>query len=477
MKRVCAKSRLPAVFVVGLGLTGCSPDMLDAYRESNAGGTLKPVTQTAAVNRTSGQGWTTTVQHASTESGAGDRRRNASAKGYMGLGQTVEMALARHPDIGRAAAEIDRSGGEVTVAESAWYPKVNYTSSTGAGSGSSNGVSGGGRERISAGLEANQLVFDFGRANGQIMASHAVHEQREAELHDTRERVAMTTSEAYLELSRAHRLVEANDHYLTALVNLRTTISLRANSGAANQADVFVAETRVQSATADRIKSRTRELAAQAKLHQIIGERLTRVDDPKRDIARISTAIKAASADTGTGVMAADRAAAAARARVTVAEAADFPTIGIKASHSMPIMDDTMESTSLVSLSIQGDLLSGGANAGRLSAAIAEAQSAERATELARLTSSTEVDVAAAEIDGARQRTQAYVRQMEMAQKARTVSLEEYNIGKRTLTEVLNTEQDIFRAETDQINADGDAQSAVLRAASARGVLVASLLQ
>ena len=153
------------------------------------------------------------------------------------------------------------------------------------------------------------------------------------------------------------------------------------------------------------------------------------------------------------------------------------PAIGIKASQTFPIADKTITSTSLVGFSIQGDLFTGGASEGRIKAAAADAQSAERATALARLASATEAAVASAEITGASQRTQTHARQIDTARKARELSQAEYTIGKRTLTEVLNMEQEIFRAETDRINADGDGHLAIARAAWARGVLVQSLLQ
>ena len=394
------------------------------------------------------------------------------------LQQTVQLALAQSPDIGRAVAEIYRSRGDVMSAEAAWLPKATYVSTIGTDPGSpASVIAAYGRQRVSAGVELNQLVYDFGRADGQIAASHAVREQRDAELHDAEERVAMTASEAHLELVRAQNMLGATDHYLTALVNLRTAITLRAKSGAADQADVLVADSRVQSARGERIRSQTRFASAQSKLYQLTGVRLTRAADPGTALQALTRAIKSAPGGTSAGVVAAEFAAAAARGRLKAAEAAVYPAIGIKASETFPIADKSITATALLGFSVQGDLFSGGANEGRIKAATADALSAERSIALARLNSQTEIEGASAEVSGAAQRAVAYGRQLATVRQAREIALSEYSIGKRTLTEVLNMEQEIFRAESDRINADSDGQVAIIRAAATSGVLVQSLLR
>ncbi len=395
--------------------------------------------------------------------------------GGVDLAATVSMALARHPDIGRAGAEIARSGGDLQVAESAWYPKVGYTSAFGKSSITT--ASSADNANLRAGLEVNQLIYDFGRADSQIQAARATRAQRSAEFADTEERVALATSDAYLELARAQSLLGASSRYLTALVNLRTTISIRADSGAANRADVHVAETRVQSAKAERIRSQTRYLTAQARLFQLTGAEITQAIAPTAVIARLIKKIESAPTAQGTGIAAAEQATDAARARLMIAQAAYYPAIGARAAYTRPFSNDATTATSTIGLTVTGDLFNGGGSAGRVLAAAGDLAAAERSTSLARLTSTTEVAVARAEIAGARDRTGTHERQLESARSARETSLAEYSIGKRTLTEVLNAEQEIFRAETDRINADSDANLAIIRAAAARQVLIACLSQ
>jgi outer membrane protein, adhesin transport system len=392
----------------------------------------------------------------------------------MSLSSSVGLALAKHPDIGRADAAVSRSSADVSVAQAAWYPKIGYTSNV-SGLGKSSAASSLADRTDVAGLEATQLVYDFGRTSGDIAASEATNRQREAELRDTMERVALTTSEAHLELARATNLVKAADHYIQSLRKLLESIRLRSASGAAGQADVYFAEVRLQTAQGDRIRAVTRQTTALAKLYRIIGVRPQDVSDPNPAILTIARQLAERGTDGATGVTAAQHAADAAKARITVAEASLYPSINLKASRTFAIQDPAHQHTDLFGISIQGDLFTGGAAQGRVAAAQKDAIAAERTIELARLTSSTEVDAADADISGAKLRKAVFSHQAELARKSRDIYLDEYQIGKRTLTEVLNAEQEISRAEIEQINAVADAWSAVVRAAAARAELVSTL--
>ncbi len=355
------------------------------------------------------------------------------------------------------------------MAEAGWKPKLGYVSSIGT---SSTAASSADSANYRAGVEVNQLLYDFGATDNQILAAKAVRQQREAEIADTRERIALAASEAYLELVRAEDLTAAADRYLMALVNLRTTISLRTDSGVANVADVHMAETRVQSARGERARSQTRSVASRARLLQLTGEHVARASPPDRLIDAVKSAIQATSDDAGRGMIAAERAAAAARAKLKIAEVSLYPSIGARAGYTHPFGDRDLKPATSVGITVKGDLFNGGASAGRTQAATAEMQAAERNVELTRLTNATDVTVAAAEQAGAAERKSASGRQLESANKARQTSLEEYGIGRRTLTDVLNAEQEILRAETDRINAGADAAVAILRAGAARQVLV-----
>jgi outer membrane protein, adhesin transport system len=451
MYRVSSVAVSTALAFAGAVITGCSPGMMTPTSTSQrpaapvVGAAMAPPALLPAA-----------------------RVRLASAD----LASAIAAALSQHPDIGRANAEILRSGGDVRVAQSAWYPKIGYTSSFGKSSTAATTADG---SALHAGLEVNQLIYDFGRADQTLQAARALRGQRSAEFLDTQERVALAATEAYLELDRSKALLDASSRYLTALVHLRTTISIRADSGAANRADVYVAEARVQSAKADRSRTETRFIQAQARLVQLTGAEIRDLKSPRTTITRLIQIIETAPASQGTGVVAAEQAAEAARARLKIAQVAFYPSIGARAGYTRPFGHDVTTPTSSVGMTINGDLFNGGASEGRAMAAAGELASAEKSAAVARLNNSIEVAVARAEIGGARDRTGIYARQLESARQARETSLAEYTIGKRTLTEVLNAEQEISRAETDRVNADSDANIAIARAAAARQVLIAGV--
>lgn len=392
----------------------------------------------------------------------------------MGLVASVGLALAQHPDLGRADAAISQSRAEVTVAKAAWYPKLAYTSNLSAlQPGSTSSTIGAGTHSV--GLEGTQLLYDFGRSQSTLEAAEATSRQRSAELDDTRERVALATSEAHLEAARGAILASAADRYQVSLRRLFEMIKLRAASGAADQADVYFADVRLKGAQGEKVRTETRREAAQSKLYRLIGVRPASVADPGPTLATIAQRMAKHGSDGATGVAAAESAAAAAHARARAAEASLYPSINLRGTQTYAIADPGHGSQSVLGLSIQGDFFNGGATQGRITAAKQEARAAENSAALARLTTNVEVDTANADIRGAQARYAIFVHQADLARKSRDIYLAEYQIGKRTLTEVLNTEQEIYRAETEQINANADAWLAVVKAAAARGELVSQL--
>ena len=294
-------------------------------------------------------------------------------------------------------------------------------------------------------------------------------------MNDTRERVALTTSEAHLEVARGTILLGAAGRYLLSLKRLQEIIGLRAASGAADQADVFFADVKLKGAEGENVRTQTKLTTAVSNLYRVIGVRAKTVADPKRIIAEIERTLVGASLDGSAGVEAAENQAAAARARILGVEASLYPSVSLKASQTRPIADPLRAQQTLFGLSIQGDIFNGGASAARILSAKQEALAAENAIALAKLHTNVTVDTALADISGAIQRRKIFIRQAELARQSRDIFLSEYQIGKRTLTEVLNAEQEIFRAESEQINAVADTWLAVVRAAAARGALVRSL--
>ncbi len=393
----------------------------------------------------------------------------------LSLADAVGLALAMHPDIGRAEADVSKSAAEVSIAQAAWYPKIGYSSNLGGSSSTSS--SSANASSSSVGVQVEQLIYDFGRADSQIAATEATNRQRSAELTDVMQRVALTASEAYVEQVRSKKLAEATDRFLTSLANLRETIQLRSTSGAAGEGDLHFADVRIQGAEGDKIRATTRHKSAEARLARIIGVQPHSLVDPIKTMIALSAKVANQRDEGATGVEAAENAAQAAHARVTLTEASLYPSINFKANHDegLAIGGGEADSTSTFGLSIQGDLFNGGANYARIEAAQKEAISADRAVEVARLNAGTEVDLANAEISGAKLRKTVFANQAEMARRARDVYLAEYGLNKRTLIEVLNAEQEIYRADTEQINAAGDAFSAVVRSAAAKGVLLGSL--
>jgi adhesin transport system outer membrane protein len=79
------------------------------------------------------------------------------------------------------------------------------------------------------------------------------------------------------------------------------------------------------------------------------------------------------------------------------------------------------------------------------------------------------------EVTGATARVQAFEAMKGLSRTSRELYWQEYTLGKRPLTQVLDAERDIFSAEAARIAAVADSTAAGLKAQVAVGLLVSKL--
>ena len=96
----------------------------------------------------------------------------------IGMKDAVGIALARHPDIGRANAIVAQSKVQIAIEKAAWYPTFQYSLNPGYNryynSGNNNNDAGNVRGTVGA----SQLIYDFGRTSSRIGAAQATTKNR-----------------------------------------------------------------------------------------------------------------------------------------------------------------------------------------------------------------------------------------------------------------------------------------------------------
>ncbi|KPJ35947.1 RND transporter [Burkholderia multivorans] len=388
----------------------------------------------------------------------------------LSLRDAVGIAIARHPDIGRANAEVAQSTSEVEVAKAAWYPKIDYGVRPGyGGSFGSNGN----RTGTRASIGVSQLLYDFGRTSSRISAADSTLSQRRFQLADTIETVAYQTASTFIELAASQDVIAAAQRQVAALTETRAKILDRVRAGLSVSSDRNLVELAILHAQAEVLKAHTRFDVAAAKLTELIGAR------PRR-VAGLGGTVGFVGGLGGIGgnvehtpsVLAAEAAVDAADARVRLAEAERFPSIGIGASRAISSGRPNASNDTWIGLAVSGNYSLGGLAKHQIAAAEAELRANRESLENQRLVTRSALKAAQIEVSGAAARRASYEKVIALSRASRDLYWQEYILNKRTLTDVVNPERDIFESEVEWINALADGSIARVKAYVAVGKFV-----
>jgi len=396
----------------------------------------------------------------------------------MNLVDSVGIAIARHPDIGRGRAVVVESQTQIAIEKSVWFPTVQYGVSPGYSRyyGASDR---GNQSTVQASVGANQLVYDFGRTSSRIAAARASHEKEQFVLADVVENVAATTASTFVELAAAQSLIAAADREYKAMMLTRDRIAERVSTGLSDAVDLNQADLAIQRARSDLLSAQTRYDVAVGRFTELVGVRPDKVvdlDTTAAFVEQLGASGGNKSIDKTPVVLAAEAEVKAAEQRVRAARAQLYPSVSVsvsqqKASGGRNVSNDS----SFVGLQLSGDLNTGFRERHMVTAAQAQLEAARLSSEHERLVARTALGSAETEAAGARARMDNSRQLVSLSLTSRDLYWQQYTLNRRPLTDVVNAERDTFMAESDYINAMADRINAQIRAYYAMGELVKRL--
>ncbi|MEG1767816.1 MAG: TolC family protein [Comamonas sp.] len=391
----------------------------------------------------------------------------------LSLRDAVGLTIARHPDIARANAEIAHSTAQVLVAKAAWYPKLDYGLRPGYGG--SFGADGS-RAGTRASLGVSQLLHDFGRTSSRISVANATLSQKTHAVADAVESVAYQTASGFIEMAAGQEVIAAARRQVDALEQTRAKIHERMRAGLSLPSDGNLADLALLRAQAALVKAHTRFDVAAARVGELMGVR-PQVVEP---LARTVALVRDLGSDGGDiertpAVMAAAAAVEAAEARARLAQAERFPSISVGVNRALSTGRADVTNDRWVGLQLTGSFSFGGLARHQSAAAQAELRASRESLENQRLITRSALNAAEIEADGAAARREGYDKVVALSRASRDLYWQEYMLNKRTLTDVVNPERDIYDAEVEMINALADGALARIKSHAAVGRFVALL--
>ncbi|HBB8530960.1 TPA: TolC family outer membrane protein [Escherichia coli] len=360
----------------------------------------------------------------------------------LSLQESILRAFARNPDVTQQAAQIGIGEAQIDEAKSAWYPHVGLTGN--AGPSRQTDSSGRLDNNVSYGISLTQLVYDFGKTDNDIKLQTAARDSYRFKLMATLTDVAEKTATAYMEVSRYQALCDAAQRNIHSLENVYNMAALRANAGLNSSSDELQAQTRIAGMRSTLEQYQAQMASAKAQLAVLTGVQPEAIAAPPAELAEQPVSLKNIDYQSIPLVLAAENLRQSAQYGVEKTKSQYWPT-----------------------LSIQG---------GAVSAQVQQAEGQQKISasqvEQAKLDVLQRASVAYANWTGARGREEAGLAQSESAHKTRDVYQNEYKLGKRSLNDLLTVEQDVFQAQSAEINANYDGWVAAVNYAAAVNNLI-----
>lgn len=369
------------------------------------------------------------------------------------LWQVVSLAVSRYPSIRDAALVLQQQREGIDVARAGYLPKVDVGISSGRQSFGSNG------QALS--LTASQMLYDFGKVGGAVTEaeSNVVLQQMnwQGEIDD----IALQAAEAVIEVGRYKALVSAAQSQKDQLEKLRQLAARRVSEGASTQADLIQAQSRVEAAEASLLASQTQLSQQRSKLRTLIGQEPSLKDITVSE-SRLVQALATITPDVemNMGVQQAEAELSVAQAQSSQAKANAKPTVSLDAGvdkylGNVPTGRDEYAYT--LTVSVKHSLFDGGAPSARIRGADQAVRAAEERIHTRKLEAQNSWFRLQEQMIGLSSRMKVLDARHRSMVDTRALYEQQYlALGTRSLLDLLNAEQEIFQAQTDQENSRHD---------------------
>lgn len=400
------------------------------------------------------------------------------------LRETVAHTLDSNPEMRAALNELKSREYEVKQARSGYLPTVSVDAGVGQETkrSPSTGDNDINLDRQELGLSASQLLFDGFATSSEVNRQKARVESASYSLAAIGEELALKTSKAYLDVMRFAALLDLSRATLWEHQNIYDQMKLRYKTGVGSKADFDQIEARLALANANMIVSQNNFADTQSAFHRLTGlyptlESLLKPEikvvlPASREIAQEQAlmnhpTLKSASSDMH-----------AARAQYKAAAAGYYPRITLEADKRWDKNVSGVEGDNedlIVALRLRYDLYSGGAKKAkrRQTAYLYEESKDVRNNSRRQIIESLNLSWNA--LDAISAQIQYLSKHVDAATATKDAYKKQFNIGKRTLLDLLNTENEVTESKKALIHADYDQLYSHYRVLNAMGTLAQSL--
>lgn len=394
----------------------------------------------------------------------------------------AQMAVLKSPEVLSRWHAFREAEEEIGVAQGGFLPRVDLTAGSGQQTRKQSDLnidqSYSGNEST---LSLRQMLFDGFATSNEVKRLGRAKLVRYFELLDASENVALEAARAYLDVQRYRaQVVLAEDNYIQHQA-AHEQLKKRAQSGVGKRVDVDQAASRLALADVNLTTAYANLHDVTARYVRIVGQPPAKELPPPMQLAQSFPN----SADTALGVALKNNPAL--RASIENIEASQYD-LDVRRSAFMPKFDLVARrddysnyedagsrDDTRVEVRMNFNLFNGGSDAARSRQYRERKNVALDLREKACRDIRQTLSIAYNETQRLNDQLSYIALQVALVEKTRTAYRDQFNIGQRTLLDLLNTQNEYFDARRSQVNAEADLSLAHLRSYASMGNLLERL--
>lgn len=381
------------------------------------------------------------------------------------LTETIRHTLETNPEVMAAQNEYRARGEEVRGAKAGYLPSLDIAA--GIGRQTIEAQSTGGEEvtltRHEASVAARQMVFDGYATSEEVNRQQARESSAFYKAQEISENTALRAAEVYLNLLRQQELLDLARETLYEHQNIHDQMVLRNKSGVGSKADLDQISARLALANSNMISAQSNLLDAQTNFYRVTGlmPKVDGVAKPKiqQGLPASLEAAESIAFEQHPTLSSANADVDSAVAQYEASESVFWPRLQIEADKRWDEDIDGVKGESedlIVALRMSYNLYNGGADQARRrqTAHLIEQAKDIRNNTQRQVTESLRLSWSAY------QTIQNQLKYLEMHVRAslatKSAYQKQFNIGRRTLLDLLNTENEVVDSKRTLINATYD---------------------
>ena len=413
----------------------------------------------------------------------------ASAYTHGAAAQTLEEALVlayqNNPTLQAERARLRAVDEEVPEALAGWRPTVEIAGDLGASYSRTDGMVPNAGSHTGApygvGLTAVAPVYQGGRVSAQIDSAENRVNAGRAQLQAVEQSILLSTATAYMDVLRYLSEIELSRSSERVVRRQLQAAMDRLEVGEVTRTDVALAEARLAQAGAERVAAEGGMMSARAMYRQVTGQPPGTLSWPPvpMGVPETEEDALAAANDANPSITVASFIAQSAQADIEAASAALRPQVSIigefrQRFDSSALIEQTSDAS--IKASVRVPLYQGGAANARVRQS--KQIAAQRLLELdqSRRTVQEQVAHAWRALTSARAQIAAFESQVAAAAVALDGIEQETQVGLRTTLDVLDAEQEHFKAQINLVRAEREEIVAAYQLKAAVGALTAQQL-